>query len=836
MAGPLDILRGLGGGGGGGGGGDAARTQLPAYSASDAKTLAQVVKSFKAITAEVNKGGKGWEKLGDARTLRQAHIALGLLRDAQKSFNKVMQDGSATMNARIAAYDKLAKAQKRSSDQLRKTEHDLNESRGMAGRFKNVLDELGRNKGLAILGALAKDLTMVFGDMNKQFDIMARSGQLTDTTFSGLAKTTGIMAYEMRTSMLSATLMGISADDSNKAFMKLTETFGGTLEVARSLGADWAEMAKLARMSGLGMTDMANLADQGFKRLGESIGTSMNNIVAMSKVTQELNMRFGKGKVNTKEFASAVNTLAYSSGFYNQNTKMVIETLAREISMQLALGKSRTAATESAVENLKLAGQVNIVGVQKFRKELLDQFNATKEGSDERKAFVEKMTTDFGSEGELIVNMMKSGRLQTAEGLLTFQEVVKGSTKLQGSMLENMRVMALEGPQQLLAMGLDFGKALKMTAESNFMADKLSDIAKGEPGAVERLFSGKGEKTAAQKKLIAELQAKPEMSRQEMMQKFYTTPGAEALTKEAAKEAGVTEKDWKDYVKGKGVGWFLGVTNILNTIGAFLSKMPTALGLVIAGLVMRKGMGSAIPGAGRAAGRFGAGMGTRDIGGGGRFGRAGAAMGKGMRATRGALNTTGGAMAATYLLTSQVTGWVEGWNKAGEILGKAEEHVTTTDRLAAGLGQAMENLSMGMLKAEDVAKGETGIQKFFYNLIAKPFETSDADLIAQGEAGQKKKMADDQKRQALFAAQKADPAFKHITTPVVADEAEAQAKGGTPGSTSVPKPSAAAGQRSGGAKSGKATASISGGHLILEVSNWEDVLAGSLHNLSANAG
>ena len=143
-------------------------------------------------------------------------------------------------------------------------------------------------------------------------------------------------------------------------------------------------------------------------------------------------------------------------------------------------------------------------------------------------------------------------------------------------------------------------------------------------------------------------------------------------------------------------------------------------------------------------------------------------------------------MLATHLLLSQATGWIDGWKNAGEILGKASgAPLTNLEKMAGGVGQAMENLTFCMLKASEVAKGETGIQKFFYNLIAKPFETSDADLIAQGEAGQKKKMADDQKRQALYAAQRADPAFNHPVAPV-ADQAKKEGEEGTPTSSSLP--------------------------------------------------
>ena len=74
----------------------------------------------------------------------------------------------------------------------------------------------------------------------------------------------------------------------------------------------------------------------------------------------------------------------------------------------------------------------------------------------------------------------------------------------------------------------------------------------------------------------------------------------------------------------------------------------------------------------------------------------------------------------------------------------------------------------------------------------------------------------------------------------VFDTAEGNAKNNadraSPPSTSLPPRAAIAGTPAKGARSASATASLSGGHLILEVSNWEDVLAESQHNMAALAG
>jgi len=332
MAGPLDILRGLGGGGGGGA---APRPTMDAFIPEGLKReLATIEAQIKDVGSAADKSAKSYRKLGDARALLPAKKALSALKEAQKSFEETMRSGTATVEDQAAAYDKLAKAQQKASGAMGRATFDMNEARGMMGRTKNMLDVLAAHKGLAILTAMAKDLTMVLGDVNSQFNILARSGQLADKSFMGLLKSTGMMAGEMRFAALQAAFMGISADDSNKAFVRLTETFGGTSDVASSLRSDWYEWSQLARTTGLSMGQMADLADQGFKRLGETIDETGNNIARTSDITHPLNARLSKGRVNTADFAKAINTLAYSQGFYNQNTRMVIESLGREMASQ----------------------------------------------------------------------------------------------------------------------------------------------------------------------------------------------------------------------------------------------------------------------------------------------------------------------------------------------------------------------------------------------------------------------------------------------------------------------------------------------------------------------
>ncbi len=787
MAGPLDILRSIAGTGQGG---RAPSPALPAYSAKDAGILKDVEKRMKNINAAVKKGASNWNQMADARALEGARKALKGLKTEQKAFNAVMRDGNATLEDRIEAYNKLADIRQKTTKAQRESAREFNENRGAAGRLKNVLDDLARHKGPALLAAAVKDLTLVFGDANKSFDIMARTGQLTDRTFGGLAKTTGMFSMQMRLAMIQASAMGIAGDDSNKAFAQLTETFGGTVEVAGSLRANWFEMAKLARVSGLGMTDMANLADQGYKRLGESVDTTMNNIVAMSKVTHELNGRFGKGSVNTREFANAVNTLAYSTGFYNQNTRVVIESLGREISAQLALGKSRTAATESAVTNLKMAGQVNIVGIDKFRQELIKQYNATEGDAEARAALITNMTERFGSEGELIVSMMEKGRLQTGKGLFAFQDIVKNSSALSASMLESMRVMALSGPSQLLAMGVDFNRALRMEAESNLMADKLQSIARG---GTDKLFTG-DIISPEQSALIRELRDNPTMSREGMLRRFYATGGSVDAAKKAMGDADITtgEPEWKDYVSGDGVGWFLGVTNVLGLVRDALTKMPVALGLVIAGLMSRGALGKMISGG------LGGGKMTRGLG--------------GMAKTLGPI----------AVMTAQAFAWKEGWSNAAEIMGRSADAIGPLERIAAGASNAVSQLTFGLVDAGRLARGETALQRALmpgqsFGEAATPEEKMKQEFehskkMGWTQATNLQEFSDE--RSAKRAVHEANMAS---ATQGAAIAVPSQGKGESPKAGATPAPA-------GGAI---AKASISQGHLILDVVNWEDVLAQS---------
>ena len=172
---------------------------------------------------------------------------------------------------------------------------------------------------------------------------------------------------QMRLGSIQAAQFGITAEDSNAAFAQLTETFGGVGKAVDDMADKWADMAAIAKLSGLGMADIATLADQNFKKLGETLDDTLNTVKDMAQITGELNERFGQGSVNSKAFASAIQEMAYGTSFMNQNSRMLTETLGRELQMQLALGRAPEAAMKKAQQNMEMAGKVNIVGITKFR-------------------------------------------------------------------------------------------------------------------------------------------------------------------------------------------------------------------------------------------------------------------------------------------------------------------------------------------------------------------------------------------------------------------------------------------------------------------------------------
>jgi hypothetical protein len=767
------------------------------------------------------------------------------LAKAQKHLDSVLRDGNRTIAERAQAYRRVSEAQKGAKDAVREANREMNEQQGMLGRFKNVLDDVAAHKGMSIFAAAVHDANIVLGDMNSHFDVLARQGVAGEMSFGQLAGATARFSGEMRLAMLNAASLGIEADDSNAAFLKLTETYGGNAQAVGEMGDKWRGMATLARMSGLGMTDVANMADQGFKRLGETMDDTLNNITLMTGATKELNQRWGEGSVNSRDFSKAVTQLAYSSGFYNQNTNMVIDTLAREINMQLALGRSREAAVQKAQKNLEMAGKVNIVGMTRFRQQI---FSAYQNAEDKNK-YLAELTRDFGAEGELIAHMLQKGNLMSSGNLFAFQNIVKSSTKLQQSMMEDMRVAAVSGPNALLSMGVGFEDAMRMVAESRMIADKLSAISNttGQQ-AVTKMFKGReGDKEVAG--LVKALRDKDKpMSRTEMVAAFYKMGGAGGIAEDLKTEAeAAKQQPWEKYVSSvEGAGWFAGVANSLKVMGSLLGQLPLALAGVLGGLLLRGPLGRmlgnfGVPGTGGGGGRLGRAAG-RAAGG---IGRAAGAAGRAVGGAARAVGPMAGGVVAGLAISDMVHNAFTAMSEATKLFGK---EATIKDAFGVWAGKTLEHLSLGFISfTPDELKGlASGALKTPLTVLGDMLgnmmgttgpETDDAKLRAEYEYA---------KAQGYKSAEGGFTGFRAAKRQKQAKAAMAAAKGKsektrqatTPKTMPTDQASVGAQEAAGASAGGVATAtgSVSGGSLILEVSNWEDVFAQTQNDLvGANA-
>jgi hypothetical protein len=582
----LDILKGAGGGhkaspdiGLGGG-----------YSKTDVKLAGEMAKRLSAIEKLVKSTDKAWEKMSATRSLLKAKDSLAAFEKQQKVFDKTMKSGTISMRERISQYGKLADARKKAIDDTKEYNKQLNESRGMMGRLQNVLNEMPA--GLSLFTAAIRDAGIVLGDMNQGFDIMARTGQIQNKTMGELATSTGKYMAAMRLGSVQAAQFGVVAEDSNAAFAKLTETYGGTGDKVDEMSRKWGGMAAMSKLSGLGMVDIATLADQGYKKLGETLDDTLNTVKDMTEITGELNNRFGEGSVNSKAFASAIQEMAYGASFMNQNSRMLTETLGRELQMQLALGKAPEAALASAKKNMEMAGKVNIVGITQFRDAMQAEWNALKT-DDERTAHLEKLKEEFGSEGEIIADLLKRGSLMSSDSLFAFEKAVENSSALSQKMLEDMRASASTGNVgDLLAKGLSIQDAQYMVAEANLLATKIKGLSgdKGNQQAA-ALF---GEKWKEDEDASAMVNAarSGKVSMRDLQKQFYEMGGAgTAAQKALAEEAGAGKKPaWEEWASANQVtAWMGGMLNSVKTIPALLASLPISLGVVIAGLMARKG-------------------------------------------------------------------------------------------------------------------------------------------------------------------------------------------------------------------------------------------------------
>lgn len=791
-------------------GGRSSSPQLPAYSAGQRDIMREVSESLRDINAAVRSGRNNWNDMARARALEPVRRTLRDLRDRQVEFNAAVRNGNATIEERVLAYDRLADATQEANRAQQQSVREINETQGAMGRFKNVVIEAGKRSKAVFAEEIVRSLKMMTDDANENFDIMARSGQL---SFDSMSSASFNFTKEMRLSAAQSALMGISAEESNRSFAKLAETFGGTRRVVNDLSGDWFGMSQMARLSGLGMEGMADFMSSSFARLSEGREESLNNIAAMSKAVGEINGRFGEGKANVKEFSNAVQTLAFSTGFYNQNTKMVIESLSREIQVQLALGKSREDATKSAVANLKTAGSVNIIGTEELRSELLSGYQKNKQAGTQEQ-FLKDVTDKYGSAGETVALSLRSGELAGNTGAFLMQALAEQSTELQARIMEKLRTSP-DMMNKALGYGLDLKQASLLKGENKALLVKMSDVAtKGKAGE-DALFKG-GVKTDEQRKFVEALRNKEQpMSDTQKLKKFYEMGGvgdkdAEKLAKGLVGDDTDARPEWRQFVDGQGQAWYLGITNSMNALTEALKSVPFvgAAGALATGMagkwLARQALGSAAGQAGTAAGAGGAGAGGASIG----------LMGAGALAS----------------LPFQAMGWVEGWQNAANILGKAEKDLSIMDRLSAGAGSIAEMFfgQMGVT-AEKWAKAETGFQQKLGSLMESVMPGSDAEdlkykmFMMEKKAGRVKPgtMYSDWVKSDPVALQVLNADADYSNMPAVTVPGKAGAAATAAGTT-------AAGTSStpGGAV---ALGSVSGNSLFLEVQNWPSIMAQSIH-------
>jgi hypothetical protein len=761
------------------------------YSKSDVKLAGDMQNRMTQIEKLVKSSNKHWGKMAEARPLIKAQASMKAFNLAQIEHDSIMKSSTATIMEKVVAYNKLAKARKDAIDDTREYNKVLNEQKGAAGRALNVLQELPL-VGMA-LAAAGNAVKIAFGQAADGFGAMARSGQVAGKSMGDLAKSTGMFVVEMNLASVSAAQFGIVPEESNKSFLQLTETFGGTEKAVSTLGAQWDSLAQLAAVSGIGMTAMSDLVAENFKKVGgtmeEALKAAKTQVAEMSTVTAELNARFGAGSVNTAAFASAINDLAFGSSFANQNSRMLTETLGRELQMQLALGKAPEAAMAAATKNIEMAGKVNIIGIQDFRQQMQEGYEAAqKEGKGAE--YLADLGKKFGSQGEIIGNMLEEKTLMDSDNLFAFQEAVDQSTGLRTAMLDDMRSAAASGDiGKLLEKGLGIREAQYMVAEANLLTTKIGKLSGGDAEANKAAredllgadaFDEEGKAKEADVQAFLDAQASGESSASELQMMFRALPGAELP------EAEIEADFLKDTI---GAGWFFGISKMFETIPGL---MKTAVGGIVAAigalglkLIAAKALGGGgLPGMG---GKF-AGMGGKFLKG----GLVGAAVGVGVAGFANAASRINEKKAAG----ESFTGTEEG---EGGFLGSR----------AAGIGQATAS---GALVGAAIGSVIPVVGTLVGGLVGAGIGAL-ASIITD--------VATDNPEEAAAALE--------IATMEAAGE--------------VPTPSAAAPvedgpvdargkDQSAGGGAAVATGAVSGGSLILEVQNWDSVYAESLHNAS----
>ena len=770
---------------------------LPAYSDKDTANAKLINAELGAIDKLVKSSKANWDKMGAAKALINVKKALEDVKKAEDEFNAVMQDTNSSIEKRAALYEKLAKAKNK---QLKTQDEEVKkarESEGMMGRAKNVLADMAKNWKTLGGGIVLTIVTKGLKDATQSFDILAESSQLTNLTFGEMATTTAMYSVQLNLASLKAAQFGVSTEESTVAFAKLTKVYGGTREAVDDLGEGWSDMVQIAKISGIGMEGFTDLATQGMMRLGESMDTTKANAVDISKATASMNQRFGKGAANAKEFTNAVTSLAFAQGFYNQSTKLTIDTLAREVNMQLALGRSREAALGIAKENIEMAGKAGILGVQAFTEDLVSGYAAAKAkdletgGSAAAEAFLAERvgagdTAQFGADTAVIEHMLKSGETN----LFAMQGMIEGSSAFQKEMLLQIKVAAAGGDRgALIKLGVDDPKKFEaMIARGSLINQQLATIAEGDEetskSMIQQLFGDK--QTGAQKEFIESARGGEFESKADMFEAYYklTDTDTSGLTDEAGRELGL--EHWLSDTKTK--GWFAGTVGLLGQVTDILAKILLAAGA-----------------AGTAIGTIGAGGGIAALLGGGAI-AAGVATAATVAAAALAAGAAGvilyksfqnisekKAKGESFLAQGEDEGGFVG-SRASSVLAATASGAVTGAVIASFIPIPVISTAVGAVVGAVVGGGAAIIA----DLTADGPEDV-ADATAHVVAGEK-------------TAQDVVP-LPTSPAPVSGGPVDAQGK-----------------DQGKGLPPALATGSLSGNSLILEVSNWDQIYAQSVEN------
>jgi len=792
----LNILRGASGGGSQG----TASSMLPGFNAGTSKQVADIRKQIAALNKLVKSGKADWKEYAKVGPLAQAYRETNKLRKAQEELLRVRNKNRASIGEQTRAYENVIKAQRNSTKAIKEANFAMNETKGAAGRLKNVLDKAFEAKGAMLLTAALKDLNIVGTSMVQNFDQLASRGQLASMSVGELAKVTGLYTARIKAAAVQSAMFGINVEESQRAFAKLTSIYGANEAAAKQVSDSWEDLNMLSVSTGVGLESVADLAAQGYARLGESLEDVKGTIGAVGMATKEMNDRFGAAAPTATMLTNAIKDMAFSKGLFNQSSRVLADTLTREISLQLALGKTQEAAVGRARQNVEMAGEVNLVGIKDYRDKIAAQFAETE--GEEREAFLANIRESMGPEGEIIANMLEQGTFTDEQNLFALEEMLKNSSVVQQHILESIREAAASGNieaarQAGFRVGVDnIGKIDRLFQEQALLSANIEKMRAG--GTVKGMALEKSEEGRAFLQRLRNPEPGQRMSNREAQLEFMKLSGVgdtEEISK-AVKEGEEKVPEYKKFIDEVGMekGWARGVANSLNVIPGLLNELPMKLGTVLGGLLATKVLGRALGNIAMP-----------------KIGRIpkppkGVTPPKGMLKTGGKL-LGGVARKAALPLTAAMTIYdaISSPEKARELFG---EDASAMDMLGVFGAKSFDALTLGLTGMDDekmkaMARGShQGVATMLGDALFAAYDKYKHGNIVLEDAKRK------------------ETATRSVTSPKTrpADQA----------------PPAESVKSEVSSSSASAQGHISGNNLILEVTNWESVFAQTQNNLTSS--